>query len=265
VRLAALHRESEMDPTKAMPGRRRRPPGPPRPGQPRPGQPPQRPGSNNIAKPEAKLPDEYKKMLVKKPGYANYYFNQLAQDRLLESLSNYGDFKSHDGTWVLAGTRANGDAFEIAIADKAVGYQSGKDSFYQPSDDPGVENEPKSCPGLIQAFAHLRQMLTTNRKGDIFYLGSEPLDGHGATVDVLLMQDGVLTTRWLFDQASGDWIGLDATFGTDFDACEFRISSFQDLDGRRFPRELVVRSGETQYTTMTIASAEFREKKVETP
>jgi serine protease Do len=265
VRLAALHRESEMDPTKAMPGRRRKPPGSPKPGQPRPDQPKQRPGTPHVTKPESKLPAKYKKMLIKKPGFSNYYFNKLAQDRLLESLRKYGDFKSNNGTWILHGTNSNGDAFEIVVADKAVGYQSGKDSYYQPSDDPVVENEPRECPGLIHAFAHLRQMLAANRKGDVYYLGSEPLDGNGATVDVLIMEDGVVTTRWLFDQSSGEWIGFDATFGTDFDACEIRITSFQESDGRRFPRELVVRSGENDFGTLTIDSVEFRDKKADAP
>src|SRR5204863_8590955 len=92
-----------------------KPPGQPdgRP-QPRPGQP-----SNPMRPQPAKPPDHLAAFYVEKPGFTNYYFNELERDRTLKGLAACGDFSKETGTWKLAGVMAaDNAAFEFTLADK---------------------------------------------------------------------------------------------------------------------------------------------------
>src|SRR5262249_56123397 len=68
------------------PARPPRPPGPqPRPGEPRPGEP--RPDTPAPGKESPAL-----KLYQAKPGFANYYFNELAQQKLLAPFAKHAPF-----------------------------------------------------------------------------------------------------------------------------------------------------------------------------
>src|SRR5262249_10287722 len=74
--------------------RRPRPPGPPGPPEPRPGAP--RPEAPKADSPALKL---YKA----KPGFANFYFNEQAQQKLLAGFAKHGDFAPLTGAWKFEG------------------------------------------------------------------------------------------------------------------------------------------------------------------
>ena len=67
-------------------------------------------------------------MLVKKDGFANYYFNQVEQDRTLKGMKDLGDFASVGGAWTLTGKNGEGQDFTAKISDKLVELKwAGKD------------------------------------------------------------------------------------------------------------------------------------------
>ncbi|MBC8116079.1 MAG: serine protease, partial [Candidatus Saccharimonas sp.] len=81
---------------------------------------------------------------------------------------------------------------------------------------------------------------------------SQPLDGRGASVDVLLTRKSGVETRWYFRKVDGTFVGFDSSLGTDVDPCEIRFLQFGDFAGRRFPSRFVVRSGDAEFATFDV-------------
>ena len=49
------------------------------------------------------------KLLKQKPGYANYYFNEVERDKLLAAAKKHGDFSAVAGAWVAEGNYDQGE------------------------------------------------------------------------------------------------------------------------------------------------------------
>ncbi|WP_166826276.1 S1C family serine protease [Thalassoroseus pseudoceratinae] len=254
-RLRALHRASEM----VFDKKPVEPPKQPKPDAPKddPKKPkmPQIPGHS-----KPKPPAEYAHMLVKKPGFANYYFNEQEQDRIFEGLNSTGDFSSLNGSWTIAGQTGDGQEFELIINDQSVEMQQGNQEFSQKL---GLDGTPTDLPpgsgGLLTSLAAYRLLLTEGKKpfSDTYYLGAEPLDGNGPRVDVLISKWITTEIRWYFDQTNQQLLGFDTYLSEDALPCEVRIQQRQDVDGRQFPSELLVRHiGET-FATYQISKADF--------
>ena len=60
-------------------------------------------------------PKHVEKWIAKRPGYANYYFNEQNRDRIWSALLAQGDFSSLAGVWKLAGADATGSKIEIEL------------------------------------------------------------------------------------------------------------------------------------------------------
>jgi len=279
VRLRGLHRQSELTLNKNQP----RPEGPPprerppedrkrsdrRPRQPDDKQPddkqprrPQQPG--NAMRPQPpKPPAHLAAFYVEKPGFTNYYFNELERDRTLKGLAGFGDFSKETGSWKLSGTTgADNVAFEFTLADKLAGLviDGGKKAFVQElSADSKFEDEPPASGGLLLALDHLRRLLVLGPKGfsEFYYLGSEPLDGTGAAVDVLFCERYGARTHWYFNRATGTLAGFDTFRDEDVDPCELRVEGQIELAGRHFPELLVVRSGDKDFGRYKLANGTF--------
>lgn len=257
VELRPLHRATEM-----LPGQAGTEEGPPRPG---PEAPPRKPGDplpdRNPHDDEGPAPpDAYKHLFVKKAGYANYHFNQVAQDRLLESLAPFAALQTLGGRWKFAGTLADGQTFVCTIAEQGAGLKIGeKQVYFLPWDGSDPVDEPPGSGGLLAALVHFKLLLTTGR--DAFsvveYLGSEPLGGVGPQVEILRTQLGLVETRWLFHKEDRSLVGFDATLARDVDACEFRIHAVDNFGGRPFPSSFSVRSGAREFGTFRVTAVEF--------
>ena len=77
---------------------------------------------------------------------------------------------------------------------------------------------------------------------DSYYLGSEPLDGSGARVDVMISELGNVRCRWYFDRKRGQLLGWDCRIEEETDECEVRFGGEIDSGGRRWPKMITVRS-----------------------
>ncbi len=142
--------------------------------------------------------------------------------------------------------------FEFTLADKLAGLvvDGGKKAFVQElSADSKFEDEPPASGGLLLAFDHLRRLLVLGSKGfsEFYYLGSEPLDGTGETVDVLFCERYGARTHWYFSRATGLLTGFDTFRDEEVDPCEVRVEGEIELAGRRFPEVFVVRSGDKEF------------------
>lgn len=259
-RLRALHRASEMVFNKPV-----EPPQQPKPGEPKddPNDPekpkkPQMPKIPGHEKP--KPPAEYAHMLVKKPGFANYYFNEQEQERLFKSLKSNGDFSALNGEWTLSGQTGDGQKFEMVINDQAIDLQQGNQEFSQKLGlDASPTDQPTGSGGLLTAMAAYRLFLTGGKKPftDTYYLGAEPLDGNGPRVDVLVSKWITTDIRWYFDQQDGQLIGFDTFLSENALPCEVRIQQREDVEGRQFPSTLLVRHVGETFATYQISEADL--------
>lgn len=242
VRLRGLHSRAELVPGQEKPDPNDKRPQPPKPKVPEP-------------------PAEYAHMLVKKDGYANLYFNNLEQERLLTGLTSWGSYTSKNGVWQLAGSDANGRPFSATISsEKAeLTWQAKTDS--QAFDGSPPQNLPEGSGGLLAALQHLRLFLT--QRGFLFsefaYLGSEPLDGRGAPVDVLTSELTGVKSRWYFSRASGEFVGFDTQLSDDLDECEIRFGPVTDFQGLNFPSLLIVHNGGREVAAFTVATFQAEE------
>jgi hypothetical protein len=84
---------------------------------------------------------------------------------------------------------------------------------------------------------------------EFYYLGSEPLDGLGPTVDVLVTLRGGAVSRWFFDQQTNAWLGVDTSLTENAESCRIRVEGTLSLDGRVLPQIWHVRYGTEPFAT----------------
>lgn len=243
VRLRGLHRQSELT---GNPGRNRQPEQPPRPDG-KPGKKPKDQPEKRPMRPEpAKPPEHLAKFHSERPGFANYYFNQLERDRTLKGLAAFGDLTGKAGPWKAAGTlEKDAVPFELTLNDKVGGLSlsAGQKVFAQElSADARFEDEPPATGGLLLAMHHFRLLLTRGKDGfsEFYYLGSEPLDGTGERVDVIHAELAGARSSWYFSRDSGVLVGFDLHRDDEVDACEVRFEQSRDESGLRLPAGMIV-------------------------
>lgn len=249
VELRGLHRESELKP--------KQPQGPR-------GKPKPTPEDLNPHKgatlPKEELPEEYKKLFVKKAGYANYHFNQQEQHRVLHSLEPMQSWRTVTGRWRLVGKTAMGEDFAISLTDKALGLQLPNRPGLQPLEGADFLDEPPGSGGLLAALYQFKLLLTQGFESftEFQYVGSQPLEGRGALVDVLMTKRFGIESHWYFRKNDGVFVGFDSRLQADADPCEVRFLEMGDFSGKRFPNKFVVKHGDAEFATFDILSLDVQ-------
>ncbi len=261
VRLRALHRRAELLSTKnAM--QPQQPPGGPQP----PDGPPHRPGGPlpehgplipHLKQPEPEIPEAYADLYEQREGFANYRVNKLHRDRVMDGIRRLGDFPA--GPWKITGGTLAGDAVAFQMNDTAVALTQAGQPFFQDVDEPLFADAPPGTGGLLAAMHHLRQMLIApeERFTELYYLGSEPLDGDGERVDVLVATRGSTTSRWYLRKSDHTLLGFDTEVEPDADPCEIRIDEWREFDGRQFPGRFTLRHATEDVAVYDIQQLQF--------
>ena len=255
-------------------------PGDPKPGQPQPGGPPPNPGADKAKQSPAA------KMVEVKKGYANYYFNVLAQDELLAEIKkNYGDFSKLTGNWTLDGNvqlADRGGNVKLTWIDDKTGTMEVKMSREGIEDavkplEPGIGvgelSLPQGSGGLLVSLWHFRLLMTQLRDGmnpntsfspGFVHGGSEPFypppaDGKPPAnitdlrvdCDVLKTKKGQFEAKWYFDQKNHALLGCEATFAKEEDPCELFFYDWKDVGGVKLPHRIVCKFGDKTFATIT--------------
>ncbi|MDA1212583.1 MAG: trypsin-like peptidase domain-containing protein, partial [Planctomycetota bacterium] len=202
----------------------------------------------------AKVPEKYRHLLVKKSGFANYYFNQLEQTRILGWLDSLGNYANAEGTWNLTGRTDRDQAFDLTMAPQGVGLELGEQVFVQTLDDVQFNDEPPDTGGFLIALHQLKQMLVRHEEGfaELYYLGSEPLDGFGPQVDVLATTFEGLESFWYFRKSDGRFVGFNSSLDEQTDDCEVRFLSWENWQGRQFPKDFQVRTAARDFAVFHV-------------
>ena len=234
VRLRSVHQQDELlkKMAAALP-----PPPPhrqPEPGQqekPEPGQSPED-GAPDLEKLLAggatrQLPPEVAAQFEAREGYANYHFNQLQQQRFIESLRQQfpGGSAGEAAGWVIQGEtdeaeprpvslRLHGGELEMTVGEQTI-RATNKSELY----DLVSERSPG---GMLAALDAWRRMIATGPEkfGETYYQGTMPLGGERPLRHSMIGLDGAIEIRWLRHPRGGQLEAVEALAEPDGDPAE---------------------------------------------
>jgi serine protease Do len=255
--------------------------GPRRP--PRGPQPPRPPGPQEPQKPSPAL-----KLYKAKTGFANWYFNEQAQQKLLAAFAKHGDFSKLTGTWSADGELERKGGTKTPLKWEVV-EQKGEDG--KPATmlvklniggldyalDPLKSNQdvrdlkdPPGSGGLSMALYQYHRLLTQGAKGfearfehggrEPFYPpradGSVPehLGELRVDTDVLNTEHAAVVGKWFFAPADGKLLGGEVAVSKEDDPCEVYFGDYRAVDGRQLPHRIEVRNGNEAFGVVTVKS-----------
>jgi serine protease Do len=227
------------------------------------------------------------KFFEAKAGFANFYFNRLERDRLLNAFHKHGDFSNLKGAWTLdaefeinqktaSATLVIGDEKDTAgkVVRSLVKLTLGGVIFtldpLATSQDPDQLTVPKDSGGLLMALYQFRRLLVVGPKGfegqmshggfEPFYpralSGPEPRSLADLRVDteVLNTEHAAAVAKWYFDKKDYRLLGAEVNPVRDEDPCELYFHDFKPVDGRLLPHRIEIRYGNGRFGVLTIRS-----------
>ncbi len=207
------------------------------------------------------IPPHVAKLIVKKSGYANYYFNKLNQQRVWSKFVTHGDFSDAPDTWTLRGKMVSGAPFEITLGPgQAAGlFPASRDRI-----DLRVDYDRQLLPigsgGLLPTLALWQRLLRLGPAnfGETYYLGTTPLIDHEGLYDVLIGTHNVVESHFAFDPQNGNLVGLLMFPENHVDPCEVYFSDYRKVGNRLLPHRLVVRYGDTVFAELLVDEYELK-------
>jgi serine protease Do len=267
VRLAAMHRQGELQ---ALMQEEHEPPvpdQPPRRDERQPNAPPpddKKPNGDDptARRAPARLPKAVRPYYEKAPGYANYWFNRYHQQRVWNAYLARGDFAGTGWDWKIAGRAAAGDfTIELTEASGSAVMPDGKSGTEFGASLTDVDSPPRS--GGLLAALHLWQrllLLGPRRFGEVYYLGTLPWTSDEEFSDCLVAIHGGVETRFYFNTVNGDLAGIEMQLADDEDPCEIYFDDIRPVDGRSLPHHWLVRHGDEVFADMTVTSYDLSAK-----
>ena len=117
------------------------------------------PGHPSLSK---EPPEHVAKLIIAKPGYANFYFNKQNQQRVWSKFLGNSDFATAPEAWILSGKLATGAPFEITLRQDEV---AGSFPFSRDKVDPRIDLDRQLLPlgsgGLLPTLSLWYRMLRT--------------------------------------------------------------------------------------------------------
>ncbi len=267
VRLQGVQRQEIADPM-----------APPSPG-PKPPQQPQPPSINSPAS----------KLFEAKPGFANYYFNKLERDKLLDAAKKNGDFTKLNGDWTIkADSLIQGKRGKATITVLERGARDKKSPAIQATID-GIDYTlepfasdtkesvtfPPGSGGFLMAMFQWRQFLVTGEKAfkkEFIHGGTEPFydppPAEGRPDYAKLRHDcDVIRTeptlsqpaKWYFSKDDATMVGFEMSLERDKDPCEVYFSNYQKIkSGQLMPFRIEVRSSDKTFAVFDVTDYELK-------
>ncbi len=207
----------------------------------------------------ASPPDSVQAFIEDRPGFANYHFNRLQQERIWTGFQQLTGPGLSVDQLRLTGQRQDGTPVQIALASDKSGIRwADQAKVLDPGLDLALQSEPAGSGGLLPAL-HLWFRLLQNgpaAMGDIWYLGKLPSGPGQPSVDVLVCNTDGVQLRFLFDPDSHCLTGVEYLAAPDQDPTEIRFSEYQTAGENALPRRILVDCGESfhwelQFDTVT--------------
>jgi S1-C subfamily serine protease len=230
--------------------------------------PPQRPRPGRPPRPEGPKPNpEAMKLFKAKKGFANYYFNELAQTRLLDGLRQHGDFAEFTGKWLIEGDlerKGQRVPVRVEIAElpgartvvsiDLAGVKFALDPLKE-NPDPRELRDPPGSGGLLMTLYHYHRLLTQGAKGfegGFAHGGHEPCypasdARRRVEAETLVGEHAAVSGKWFFGRDAAVLLGAEVALGKDEDPCEVTFEDYKPVEGRSLPHRMDVRHGDNVF------------------
>ena len=210
------------------------------------------------------------KLYQPRPGYANYYFNKVEQDRLMTAFRKHGDFQPLAGNWTIEGTvrlkKLRTDSkVKIDIVEEKDGGSvrptvtlkiNEFDYSLQPlkkEQPPEILKIPETSGGLLSALYLYRLFLMGGDKNfpsEFFHGGYEPfypppvqmddkappsLASLRVDTEVIVSRLGNFMVKWFFARTDQKLLGMEVRLEENEDPCEVYFSDYRAVEGRMLP------------------------------
>jgi hypothetical protein len=230
-------------------------------------------------------PSPAAKFYKPKPGFANFYFNNIEKERLVAAFKKHGDFSAVAGAWNIDGNvrlkksrTSSPVSIEIAEVKQGASFKPvvkmtvGAYPYAlepQKEQDPAVLKMPPESGGLLSALYVYQQLLTQGERefGDFAHGGHEPFYPPPADAktprspadlrvdtEVLNTRLGPFLTKWFFAGTDQKLLGYEVRLQENEDPCEVYLSDYRAVEGRLLPHRLQVIYGNGHYGTFDITS-----------
>lgn len=238
-----------------------------------------RPGTPQRPKVDPKSPAG--KMYKPKKGFANYHFNELERDRLMEAFREHGDFSEFEGDWTIIGKYempGREGNLKLDILPPAndedpsptVKLQTNLGYTLRPLDQ-GQSladlMEPLNSGGMMMALYHWQRFLLMGKDGfkTRFDHGGHypfypvPIDQdeknvnyieHRHDCEVIHTEFAAVKGKWYFSLEDQKLLGFEIWVSDDEDPCEVYLHDYKEIDGRQLPHTFVVRHGNNRYAVL---------------
>jgi len=269
VRLMGVHGEAELialvqseeeDPSEPDPGQP--PKGEDKDKQPKDDDGPKLPiPSFDALKEKLKLPKAVAHRYVERRGYANYWYNHEAQERIWRRYLERSAAESIGYDWRLIGVLETGGAFllDMSVEKAELQLPSGNSGAIF-TDHLSQQLSPPRSGGLLLALHAWQRLLDKGlrRFGEVYYLGKLPHGPDDRVEDCLVGFFEGMEMRFFFAADAGDLTGIELFAADDADPCELSFSEFAEFSGRRLPRRWLVRHGDDVFAELVVENWEFK-------
>ncbi|MFM8250152.1 MAG: trypsin-like peptidase domain-containing protein [Planctomycetota bacterium] len=216
------------------------------------------PGANRPApKP---IPAEAAKLIKKREGYVNYYFNELKRDQVWNAHLKQGDFTGTSATWKITGEVENEGEFEIVLGEKLVTAKLPSGTFQVDlSKDLDEQLSPPKSGGLLVALHLWQRMLRLGpgKFGEVYYLGRLPTAQRPVPSEVLVGTHQVMEARLLFESQTGQLGTLESYSDVQGDPCELIFADYQAIQGLSFPHRWECRFAGQTFGVLKVKSVDW--------
>ena len=229
----------------------------------RPGRiPPVPPGPDQLPRTPGESPEyaALRKSVEKKKGFANYKFNKLEQERILNAFtaSLQKKKKLPGGNWQMRGhagrvpfiAKVGEDAGLLKIGD--MDFVVEKEDLFEPVGDDGI--------AILRSFQIFRSLVLKGREGfrGFYYEGQAP--GTLGMAETAMGILGPIQVRCFFDQDTGALLEFEVSFERNADPYEFILGDTSKAGGLQLPHVFLVRVGDEFIGKFSIRDYEFADE-----
>lgn len=173
------------------------------------------------------IPTAVKDVIIERRGFANYYFNQVEQDRFIESLRGQfpADAEHQKSSWTISGT-SGGAEVKLSVADDQYAILVGETAMQATKRSELFDAvDGDTIAGILPALDAWRTMLELGPKefGEAYYLGTMPLAGERPLRDCMVGVYGEMEVRWLSHPTTGLVECIEVVADRDSDPAELWI------------------------------------------
>jgi S1-C subfamily serine protease len=200
-------------------------------------------------------------------GYANYWYNQQAQQRLWRTYLERSAAKDLGYNWTIVGSLETPGSFRLDTSPESAKLQT-PTGFFEASFVGDLSNQlsPPRTGGLLVAINAWQTLLDKGlrRFGEVYYLGKLPHGPDSRVEDCLVGFFEGMETRFFFD-AAGDLTGIELFAADDADPCEISFSDFAEFAGRRLPKRWLIRHAEADFAQLVVDQWEVNSEPPKAP